>query len=149
MRATLNPTHSNVQSDVHLLFFHSLASKFLDKCFTVPSIIQLCSSFRPKAVNQYVYEAPHESPRKYSISGEVFIPRISIGFGGPQRRVGGVRGTASEQSGNTLKSLRTCTWKPRPDSGLDCRTCAIFAGQKAWEDHTQPCDCLRVNRRTL
>ena len=37
------------------------------------------------------------------------------------------RGNAPEREGNNLQYLRPFSWKPRPESGLDCLMCAIFA----------------------
>ena len=34
------------------------------------------------------------------------------------------------EEGTTFKVLRTFTWKPRPESGRDCLTCAIFAVER-------------------
>ena len=34
------------------------------------------------------------------------------------------------EEGTTQKVLRTCTWEPRPEFGLDCLTCASSARQR-------------------
>ena len=39
----------------------------------------------------------------------------------------GVPTRLSNEEGTPLKDLRAFTRKPRPESGLDCLTCAIFA----------------------
>ena len=44
-----------------------------------------------------------------------------------------IKPAACEQRGNTLHKLKTFTWNPRPESGLDCLTCAIFFRQRAIE----------------
>ena len=38
--------------------------------------------------------------------------------------------TASERTGNDLKVSSFFTWKPSPESGLDCLMCAMFSRQR-------------------
>ena len=40
----------------------------------------------------------------------------------------------------TLRVFRTFTWKQRPECGLDCLTCAVFARQRAGAGHAG-CAC--------
>ena len=39
------------------------------------------------------------------------------------------------EEGTTHLDFRTCTWKPSPESGFDCRVCAVFPSQSS-EDGT-------------
>ena len=47
-----------------------------------------------------------------------------------QPRLRPLRYSESERRGHNLQRF---TWKPRPDSGLDCLICAIFARQRRCE----------------
>ena len=64
-------------------------------------------------------------------AGRVELPAVGFRVEELRRRIQGVRFNSPllSKEGKT-DGLRTLTWKPRPESGLDCLICAIFARQR-------------------
>ena len=105
-------------------------------CVSSFTLSTLCVFFQPSSLEQLSHllaNKNNESDRDNRL--QTLIHRLRALIAALERRV------------NTLTVLKTCVWKSRPESSLDCLTCAMFAGPRTRDRHTWSLERLITSTR--